>query len=76
MESAIFPGMTANLVGQMQKNEPWCACNPPLHFSGETKEIIFVEPALERELYAKVSIGSKKLTTWPCIKKKAQGLLR
>ena len=69
-ESTIFPRHDREPSRASAKTEPWCACNLPFHFSGETKEIIFVESALERELYAKVSSGPKKCTTWSLHKKK------
>ena len=64
MESRIFPRHDRQPSLVNAKAEPWCACNLPLHFSGETKERISVESALERELYAKVFIGTKERTMW------------
>jgi len=68
--------MTANLVGQVKKLNHGVRATYRFIYQVKQKKGPLVESVLERELYAKVSIGPKKHTTWSLASKKAQGLLR
>ena len=71
LESAIFHGMTANPVGQMQKLNHGVRATYRFIFQAKQKKGPLVESVLERELYAIVFIGTKKRTMWSLASKKS-----